>query len=417
VRRSVVAALLGCALAAPAARASEGRPDLTHLIGRARLVVNGDVTDVATYDSARFTVATLTIRKALKGTADSERVQVVERHDLPSSPQFLVNGHHVVAFLGPARRNSALKHALPPGTYYEIVGGAGGVIASADAAGIEESVAIVTRLIDAQRKPEKDPARRAAATRALVFDEIASRHAAIVGDGAGNLSRVDDLAATLTDPERARLEAALRRPELPPWVRVKLIDAVAECNLTALIPTLRDLPQPTPDVQRAAWNALRRLGAAPATEDLDTALSNDDAAIRAVGVEALIVAQGPEARPRLEQLALRDPDQKVRLAAIEALGKTGPQALPTLESVFAGKDWTERRAAGRAISAVGGRAAAESYARLAFEGPPNAQKLAVTLLLMTGISHDDPLVQRIAEKHPDEGVRHIVESGLDFHEH
>jgi len=54
---------------------------------------------------------------------------------------------------------------------------------------------------------------------------------------------------------------------------------------------------------------------------------------------------------------------------------------------------------------------------LAFEAPPDGQKLAVTLLLMTGISHDDPLVQRIAEQHPDESVRHIVESGLDFHEH
>jgi hypothetical protein len=73
--------------------------------------------------------------------------------------------------------------------------------------------------------------------------------------------------------------------------------------------------------------------------------------------------------------------------------------------------------AGRSLAAVGGRPAQESFARLAFEGPPDAQKLAVTLLLLTGISHDDALVQRIGSKHPDESVRHIVESGLDVHDH
>jgi HEAT repeat protein len=415
---AVVAALLGCSLAGiSSARAAGGRPDLTHLLGRARLVVIGDVADVTSYDAARFTVARVAVGKVLSGKLDTGQVLVVERHDLPSSPQLLQAGQRAVVFLIPARRNSSLEKALPAATYYEVISPPTGAISDSTASSIDEAAAILERLIAIHRKPEKDATRRAASIRALVFDEIAARHPTVVADGARGIGRIDDLATTLTDDERTRLAAVLRRTDLPTWIRVALVDAIADRQLTALIPELRKLKEPDAELQRAAWDALQRLGAAPSLDDLQPALTSSDPATRAATVDALVAAKGTNARPQLEQLATKDADRDVRLAAIEALGKTGPQALPTLERSFASSDWGERRMAGRAIATVGGRPAQETLARLAFEGPPDGQKLAVTLLFLTGISHDDPLVKRIEEKHPDESVRHIVESGLEVHDH
>ncbi len=418
MRLAVVAALLGSSVAGiGSAQAAAGRPDLTYLLGRARFVVAGHVADVTPYDAARFTVARVTVGKVLSGKLDGGEVLVVERHDLPSSPQLLQAGQRAIAFLIPARRNSSLEKALPSATYYEVISPPTGVIANSTVSSVDEAVGILERLIAIHRKPEKDATRRAASIRALIFDEIVAQHATMVADGARGLGRIDDLATTLTDDERTRLEVVLRRTDLPTWIRVALIEAVADRQLAALIPEIRNLKEPDAELQRAAWNALQRLGAAPSIDDLQPALTSSDPATRAAAVNALVSAKGANARPQLEQLATKDADRDVRLAAIEALGKTGPQALPTLERTFASSDWGERRMAGRSIATVGGRPAQETFARLAFEGPPDGQKLAVTLLFMTGISHDDPLVQRIGQKHPDESVRHVVESGLDVHDH
>lgn len=411
------AVLLGCALAATrAAGASEVNSDLSAWLSRARVIVAAEVTDVRSYDSGRFTVANLAVHRTLHGDPD-DSLAVVERHDLPSSQQSLQRGEHVLALLVPARRNSALTAALPAVKYFEIVNRPSGVITTPNQFELEEPVAIVSRLLKARRQPELDSVRREVMIRALVFDEVAARHPTLVADGARALARLSDLAKTLTPAEQVRLEATLQRIDLPTWVRIELVEAIATRDLRTLVPALRQLPQPGPNLQRAAWKALQRLGSPPTSDDLRSALHSDDAATRAAAVEALTAALGEEARPQLEQLAERDPDRSVRLAAIEALGGSGQPALPALGRVFIGDDWTERRAAGRAISAVGGRAAAETLARLAFEGPPDAQKFAVTLLLLSAIPHDDPLVQHISTTHPDGSVRQIIESGLDIHEH
>jgi len=51
------------------------------------------------------------------------------------------------------------------------------------------------------------------------------------------------------------------------------------------------------------------------------------------------------------------------------------------------------------------------------EGQPDAQGYAVTLLLLSGVSHDDPLVQWIRTAHPDAAVRRLTEQGLPKLEH
>ena len=260
----------------------------------------------------------------------------------------------------------------------------------------------------------RDAGARAAAAqhRALVFDELAGRHPRLVDDGAAALPGIPDLATTLTDAERRRLEAALARTDLPSWVRVQLVESIGAANLAALAPALRTLPSPDAPVLEASWAALRHLGAPPTAADIAPSLGSSDPAVRAVDARALLATSEPDAVSRVRRLALDDPSSDVRTAATEALGATQrPDVLPSVEEVFRHGDWPTRQAAGRAINRVGGRPAQESLARLAFDPDADVQRYAVTLLLVTGISRDDPLVQWIRTSHPDADIRRLVSEG------
>jgi len=383
---------------------------LAQQLARARLVVAGAVTQVSSHDDGRLTVARVRPDRVLKGAAAGD-VNVVEHHDLPSVPDLLRDGDHVVLFLAPAASSSALARALPAGKYFEPVGGRHGVIAGS-AAEADEAAAIVARMVAASAAPEPDRDRRAAQHRVLVFDELAGRHPRLVADGAAALPGVPDLTATLTDAERRRLEAALARTDLPSWVRVQLVESIGAANLTALAPALHSLPGPDAPTLEASWTALRRLGSPPTAADVATALGSGDPAVRAAAARALLATGEPDAVSRVTRLALEDPSADVRTAATEALGATQrPDVLSSIEEVFRRSDWPTRQAAGRAINRVGGRPAQESLARLAFDPNADVQRYAVTLLLVTGISRDDPLIQRIRASHPDPAIRRLVTEG------
>ena len=387
-------------------------PRLATLLGRARLAVAGSVTRVDGYDAGRVTVARVRPDRTLKGEPGPGELPVVEEHDRPSSTAALHAGDRVVVFLQRAERTSSLAHALPPGpTYLRLVDGTVGLIASPDAETIREAAALVARLVAASTGAESDAAARAAAARALVFDEVAARHPLVVADGAAGLSGVADLPATLTDDEHARLERALQRRELPSWVRITLIEAVAAQHLTALVPTLQKLDGPTPDVLAASWDALRQLGQAPTANDLAAYASSPDPAVRAAVPTALLAAGGDDAIPAVENMALTDADTKVRVAATDALGATKREAvLPSLEKLFRAGPWEVRQAAARGFTLVGGRGAAEALSRLAFAGEMDAQHYAVTILLAL-VPKDDPLVVHIRDTHPDPELRKFIEEG------
>lgn len=318
----------------------------------------------------------------------------------------------MLLFAVPAARSSSAAAVLPAGRHLEPIAGRAGVIAGSSA-DVGQATAIVQRLADASAAPEPDATKRAAAHRALVFDELAARHPRVVADGAAGLAALPGVAGTLTTTERAGVEGALARADLPSWVRVAVIEAVADAKLTALVPALRAIPKPDGAVLDAAWTALRRLGAPPSTDELEQALAGDDPSARIAAARALGASDAPGAAARLGKLAQADADEQVRVAAIEALGNPKlPDALAVLEGIFATGDWTMRQAAGRAINAIGGRPAQEALARLAFSEHTQGQKYAVTLLMLTGIDPNDPLMVRIKTTHPDHDVRELLEHGL-----
>ena len=340
-----------------------------------------------------------------------ERYRVVEEHDLPSSAPLLQPGAHVVVFLRRAGHTSALARVLPPdSSYWQLVDGSTGLITTPDAPTGAEAAALAGRIAADSRDPG-DPATRPERERTLVFDEIGAKHPRLVFDGAASLGGVPDLQATLTDGERSRLEDALKRTDLPDWTRLELIDAVASAKLSRLASTLRDMPDPSPEVLAASWRGLDRLGQPPDAQDLAVRAASADPAIRAIVPAALLATEGDAAIPQVEKMALNDPAMTVRRAAVEALGATKRDSIvPSLERVYRAGPMEMRQAAGAAYVALGSRAAAESVARLVFEAPPDAQRGAVTILLAV-VPKDDPLVEKIRSSHPDAGIRDLIEHG------
>jgi len=392
-------------------------PRLQQLLSGARLVVSGRVAQVETVDSGRLAIADVTVLKTLKGTEPGGAVKVLELRSLPSTPPIFSADENVLAFLGPAPRSSYVRGHVAPGDYLQATEGRDSVLASPDPAVIEEAAALVARMVSASREPERDAAKRRASARALVFDELAARHPAIVEDGVAGLATLPQL-LPLADDELARLASTVTRSDLPARLRERLFAQLAGLHVADMVPALRDVRSDDAEVNAAAWAALRQLGAAPAGDDIAALLHSKDATVRAAAARELL-ARGDAAEPdRAGRLALDDPEPKVRLAVIDALAKTGsPATIVILEKAFGDPLWEVRQGAGRAIFQIGGRPAAESFARLTFSASPEMQRYAITLLLATGVTPDDPLLVRIRTEHPDSQVREVAEHGLPRPEH
>jgi HEAT repeat protein len=413
-RGSCSRGLLSVALAlVPVTATAAVAPQLQGLLRQARIVVAGDVAEVTPYDDGRVAVATVHVTKRLKGELPGDRVLVVEMRDRPNAAPVFQASTPVVLFLRPADKNSYLRKHLPSAEYYQTISGHSAYLAAKSPEEAAQTRALVERVARMQQMPESDAQRRAEADRTLTFDLIAARNAVLVQDGALSLGDIPGLAATLRVEERRCLETAVGRDDLPSAVRVSLIKGIGAAKLEAMVPVLRALHGLPADVQEAVWAALTQLGAPPKQEEWEQQLASGDAERRAAAVREYLRATGAEGIPRAAAVALHDPDQSVRVAAIEALGKTErPEALPPLQQAFDDPSAEIYQAAVRAISEIGGRPAAETLAKLAVEAPPQNQRLAV-VALMVMVGPDDPLVTQIKASHPNPAVRDLIEHGFN----
>lgn len=412
---AIVAGVVAGAVAAPPRATTPER--LQALLAGSRLVVAGRVADVATYDDGKLAVATVAVSQTIKGDDAGEPVRVLETRSLPSLPPVFTTGDQVLVFLGPARLSSYVRERVPAGAYWQPTAGAGGVIAAADAVTVEQAASVVGRMALASSDPEPDPAKRRTAERALVFDELAARHPAVVEDGIAGLGTLPAL-LPLGDGERTVLASAVVRDDLPPRVRERLFATIARLQMADLVPALRAVRSDDATVTAAAWQALRALGAAPDADEIAVGLESKDGAVRAAAARELLARDVAGEIDRAGGLALSDPDPKVRIAVVDALAASGdPVVLVVLEKAYVAPELSVAQAAGRAIFQIGGRPAAESFARLAFTAPPAMQRHAVTMLRATGVAEDDPLLVRIRNEHPEPEVREVAEHGLPVHEH
>lgn len=407
---AAAAALTGFQIPAHAADA----PRVRALLKAARTVVRAHVSDLTEYDNGRLVVASLRVDESLTGTAQAgSTLQVIEMRDLPTRPLFVAKGD-LIAFLVPTASNTYLAKHLPKGDYMSPVKTKPGTLIARSADDAAHLARLVQRVAGGPAR-DSDRDQRATASRQLGFDLLSASHPFLVEDGLITVAAIENLSESLSESEQQVIDTALQRTDLPTRLRILLIQTVADRGLKQMIPALRAIE--APELADASWDALSRLGAPPSSADTSEKLASREPAVRIAAIQQLLRQEKSAAVPRALQLARTDPDTKVRVAAIEAMGASGaPEAVPALEQVYTDPSWDTRQAVGRALTRVGGRTAAESFERLAFTGPQDGQRYATVLLLVT-VQRDDPLVQRLIETHPNPEIRELAEHGLEVHEH
>ncbi len=420
IRKYAVACgvMAGCVIGAFATGAIEEAPRLATRLGQATVVVHGRVSRVEPFDHDRVRVIHLSIDGTLKGgerlAGLAGAVEIVEMRDRPAAPALLDAGDTALVFLRRARRGSYLDATLGPGRRWEIAGGVQGRVRDRDPMVTSEAAELVERIVGRSRAPAETQGERAAERRAWVFDALGARHAALVEDGAAGLDEISGLAASLSDPERATIERALGRSDLPPRVRAAVFRGVADAGLRSMATTLASVPVRDAVTLRAAWGARTSLGAPPEEAEIALRLRDGDSEVRAVAVRFLAHTLDPEGIEPVAEFLASEPDASVRVATLEALGPlSGGRATELLERAFVEDDeLLVRQAAGRVLFERGGDAAAESFGRLAYRGSAEGQRHAVALLLALGRPADDPMVERIRSEHPDPSVRELAEHGF-----
>lgn len=388
-------------------------PRLRRLLKAARTAVAGSVTATTSYDDDRIAVVEFGATTLFKGRATPPpiRLSLIELHE-GSNAAPLKTGQQGLAFLRSAPVTSYTKRILPPGTYDQLLPEYGAFIAAADAADAARQTSILQRVARAAGGASLP----AGEQRQLIFDLLACDSPVLVEDGAASLADLGR-GATLSEAEANTLRAALLRTNLPDQVRIALVNAVADRRLAAMVPALRQIDSPPP-VMEVAWRALDSLGAGAAGDELKDRLASSDAAVRTAAAREMLRRSGADAVQDVSALAVKDADPEVRLAVVEAIGGLkDPGALPTLELAFVDPSIPERQAAARAIRAIGGQAAVDALGRLAVAGPVDAQRYAVVVMMTLDDPNAAPILQRLAESHPDAETRQIIQHGFPYHHH
>jgi hypothetical protein len=262
-----------------------------------------------------------------------------------------------------------LQHylALPP-DLREQNAGVGYLVDLAEGAELPLAAAAVERLAAVPSLDSRiDPSSAAACVRALLRDDAP----AALTDAW--LALIGDAPLRALKPSLAAL--AQREPPAPARVYEALgrIDGELPAELSLRLLALRDAPE-----LRAAG---ARFATGAALAQLPRLLRSDPApAVRTAAAERWLEREGvagiDAARP-----ALRDADREVRFAALMAVARLGPPAVPALRDEIG-------------------------------SAPPDAARIAVGALVVAGGSEAAQALSELAETHPDEGVRLLARTAL-----
>ena len=403
--------LSSCVFAATAASAAPA-PRLRALLKAGRTVVAGSVSDSLSYDDDRVAVVTFEATTIFRGKGQPPlKLSLVELHEGSNAPP-LTAGMRGLAFLRPASFTSYLERTLPPGSYEQLLSEYGAFIPAADNADFERQVSILQRVLRVAGGGTLSDAD----ARQLTFDLLAADSAVLVEDGAVGVAELRQ-DVPLSEAESNTLRTALLRQNLPDRVRIALIRAVVDAKLTAMVPALQQIDSPPP-VMEAAWRALDTLGAGASDEDIKQRLASPESSTRIAAARELLQRSGVAAIALVTPAAVRDPDPKVRVAVVEALGTLkDPATLPTLEQTFVDPSEAQRQASARAILAVGGKSAVNTLGRLANEGPIESQRYAIVVLMTMNDPDAAVVLKQLSKTHPDEQARDLIEHGFPKPEH
>ena len=379
-----------------------GEPQLLPELTRAASwVVLGEVDDRSEFSQAGLVVYHVGVLDPLLGSPPSP-LRVLEDRATSTEPA-LEPGQRVWLFLEPAPSHSFYRQQLPPGRYVSLVGGTAGVI-ELD----EKHDALARWLVAVYAHPGTEQRDEA------VRRSLRSGHTRLVADALGQWERRSDLASKFGREDLESVDVCLRSPNVSERQQARLIRLLGERKVRKALPLLRRLEPGSAAIAAARVEALAGLGEMPASDDIDDLLSHSDAKLRRLGVRQLAASSGGEGVRQLQLLALHDPDESVRIVAIEALGRAGGRdAAEVLEETFQSKDPDLRIASARALRSMEEEVAQGALENLVLKGRSyEVQRYALVLLLTVGASKEGERIQRIRREHPDDRIRKLLDEGL-----
>lgn len=223
------------------------------------------------------------------------------------------------------------------------------------------------------------------------------------------LAAVRRLDAEIDPTSAQRLVRALLRPDASDDLRVGILGLVERGPLESLRPPLTALLSGEALPPALALDALGRLDdGLPAPLVARLLASGAAAEYRALGAR---YASGP-AEARLPELLRTDSSPAVRIGAVERwVELRGVDGIDYAIFALDDADPTVRRAALAAIGRLG-PPAVPALREVIDKGPTHAARAAVGALLIAGGPEAARTLAEIAENHPDEGVRALARTAL-----
>jgi hypothetical protein len=368
----------------------------------ASLIVIGQVTRTEAFAKGQLFVHTLAVEEVLKGESP-EALRVVEERR--SSLRSHWTGQRVLAFLVDAPTHSFYREQLPPGAYLSAVGGQHGVIELAAAADAEAR-AIIASYAGGTELPADDGA--------VLRRELRSGHPRFAADAAAQLEAGPERTASFTDADFDAVDACLRDPRIDDATKAQLVRLLGARRVPGATARLQAFEPASGSLLAARAEALAELGLPPDPAEVEAYLEHPDADVRRFAVARLAASPNPEDLDRLEAVALRDEDEAVRVAAVEALGETGhAEVAQILGRTFESSDPALRRASARALHRLGRQASQSTLRALVLSGSDyEVQARALVLLFALGATRDDPAIRHLHSEHPDVRIRRLIERGI-----
>jgi hypothetical protein len=388
--------------------APAGTRSLRQLVAGSEAIVVGQTAATEYFDAGKLRLYRLRVDRTLHGRVAADEVAVVEAREGSERHPRLPDAVPLILLLRPAPSRRYLTEYLPAGSYLALAGGRDGVLAFADDA---ERTALEQVLAEAVRIGTlSDEAEAFAATRTLAFRELASGNPRLAADAVLELRHVDPL-RDLAGAEVAALRTALASRTVPATTRIALLHLLADRRASEAGPAVAAAAVDSGPVLDAVLAARAALGVPAGRVEHAPYLEATDPAVRASAIRGFAALPDPGSG-EIGRAATGDPDARVRIAAIDALGTVRwAGALPVLSQTFAQPEPEIRQASGRAILAIGGPAATDALLDLALHGASSDTRTHAAFLLMVTGGRDSEPVRRLLASGPSPDVQQMIEHG------
>ena len=378
----------------------------------ATLVVRAKVEGSTPYPKAKLTVFHLRVGRALKGVVtEGERLELAQEMLFESTKPLFTDGTETLVLAVPLPSYSSFRDALPEGTYWrwsERLATAPELVPLADPALTDTVAAYLAAAGDVDALADFT-------VRALVGANPRIRE-----DALSDLAHRPTVTPLLDAVRLEPLDAWLRDAKQPPVERARAIVVLARDRAPGILPIAERLAGTEGPLQAPAIDALITMNRPPDVERLVTLSRRADEAMRLVAARGLATAATPAALDRLAELMTAEPSTNVRLAVIQAFGRTpNPRIVEIAARELARSDKPTTVPASDALVRQGTPEAIAALRQTLEEGKDEARLAAAFALKRVNRRDTDAILEEIESTHPDPAVRRLCKLALgeSMHEH